>query len=260
MLTLARETGQAALEGKKLPAYEKEADALKLMGKCGGVFVTYHNKGELRGCIGCFNPSEPLATVVQSRAGWYSCRQSLAAAHARLCIMGARMRFLVSATIPCPWIVPWKTWTKSCVPVFLSTDPLCMRPLLFCSCGLLRSFSVLALYLSVVHVPHLRFLLSFSLSSPLVFSQCLDLTLSLTVASTQDYRFSYNPITPKEFREQVDVEISILSNPKAIKDPLKEVVVGKHGIIVSKGHYRGTYLPQVATEQGWDVKTFVTHW
>jgi AMMECR1 domain-containing protein len=37
-----------------------------------------------------------------------------------------------------------------------------------------------------------------------------------------------------------------------------QVIIGVHGIIASKGWKYGTYLPQVAVEQGWDVYTFVT--
>lgn len=47
------------------------------------------------------------------------------------------------------------------------------------------------------------------------------------------------------YRTKIDISISILTPPVPIKDPLKEVKVGVHGIIVSKGYNRGTYLPQV---------------
>lgn len=57
--------------------------------------------------------------------------------------------------------------------------------------------------------------------------------------------------------DDVTIEISVLSPIRKIDDP-KEVVVGKHGIIISRGGYRGLLLPQVATEWGWDRETFLS--
>ncbi|EDR24423.1 protein MTH_857, putative [Entamoeba dispar SAW760] len=68
----------------------------------------------------------------------------------------------------------------------------------------------------------------------------------------------FGPMTLNEF-EQVDIAVSMLTEPIYVKDPLKAVIPGVHGIIVSKGKLNGTYLPEVCTEENWDVKTFVTH-
>jgi len=35
----------------------------------------------------------------------------------------------------------------------------------------------------------------------------------------------------------------------------EEFVVGKHGIILTKGRHQAVFLPQVAPEQGWDKET-----
>ena len=72
-------------------------------------------------------------------------------------------------------------------------------------------------------------------------------------AAFMDPRFS--PLSsPKELSE-CDLEVSVLS-PLTETDP-DQVEVGRHGIYIIKGFNRGVLLPQVATEQGWDRKTFL---
>lgn len=56
----------------------------------------------------------------------------------------------------------------------------------------------------------------------------------------------------------VSIEISVLTPPVPVKGP-DEIVVGKHGIILSVGWSRATFLPQVAAEQGWDRETTLRH-
>jgi AmmeMemoRadiSam system protein A len=74
-------------------------------------------------------------------------------------------------------------------------------------------------------------------------------------AASQDYRFT--PLRPEELGRTV-IEISVLSLPRPVKTP-DEVVVGRHGIIISKGSSRGLLLPQVPLEYGWDRETFLRH-
>ena len=74
-------------------------------------------------------------------------------------------------------------------------------------------------------------------------------------ASTEDYRFS--PVTIDELND-IDIEISILTVPKEIND-YKEIIVGKHGILVSKGYARGLLLPQVPVEQGWNLEEYISY-
>ncbi len=74
-------------------------------------------------------------------------------------------------------------------------------------------------------------------------------------AATQDYRFK--PLEASEL-PNLDIEISVLTLPRPVKD-VREVAVGKHGIIVSKGHYKGLLLPQVPTEYNWDLETYLRH-
>jgi AmmeMemoRadiSam system protein A len=66
-------------------------------------------------------------------------------------------------------------------------------------------------------------------------------------AAFGDPRFS--PLTADEF-EQVDIEISILSEPKAIEytdysDLIAKLRVNIDGVIIRKGRARATFLPQV---------------
>ncbi len=71
----------------------------------------------------------------------------------------------------------------------------------------------------------------------------------------QDPRFP--PLSPDELSD-IDIEISVLTPLKKI-DTIDSIEVGKHGIYISNGTYSGVLLPQVATEQGWDRDTFLTH-
>ncbi len=72
-------------------------------------------------------------------------------------------------------------------------------------------------------------------------------------AAFNDPRFQ--PLAPHEFSE-IDIEISALTPLRPIKD-IEEIEVGRHGIYVINGPYRGVLLPQVATEYGWDRYTFL---
>jgi AmmeMemoRadiSam system protein A len=74
-------------------------------------------------------------------------------------------------------------------------------------------------------------------------------------AATQDTRFE--PLQANELKK-LKVEISVLGLPEPVADP-NEVQVGAHGIIVSKGFYKGLLLPQVPVEQGWDRETYLGH-
>ena len=74
-------------------------------------------------------------------------------------------------------------------------------------------------------------------------------------AATQDTRFE--PLVANELN-QLKIEISVLGLPEPVSDP-GQVEVGRHGIIVSKGFYKGLLLPQVPVEHGWDRETYLSH-
>ncbi|HEY4481719.1 MAG TPA: AmmeMemoRadiSam system protein B [Candidatus Brocadiaceae bacterium] len=67
-------------------------------------------------------------------------------------------------------------------------------------------------------------------------------------SSANDWRF--NPVEAKEVQD-ITIEISVLSQMKKINGP-DEFIVGKEGIVIRKGPASAVFLPQVATEQGWD--------
>jgi AmmeMemoRadiSam system protein A len=74
-------------------------------------------------------------------------------------------------------------------------------------------------------------------------------------AATQDYRFES---LGEDDLGYLEIEISVLTLPRPIKD-VREIVVGRHGIIVSKGHHKGLLLPQVPVEYAWDMETYLRH-
>ncbi len=72
-------------------------------------------------------------------------------------------------------------------------------------------------------------------------------------AATQDHRFP--PVSAAELKD-IDIEISVLSEPKPIDD-WKKIRLGVDGVIVRRAGASGVFLPQVATETGWDLETFL---
>lgn len=72
-------------------------------------------------------------------------------------------------------------------------------------------------------------------------------------AATKDKRFS--PLSLEELKD-IKIEISILSPLKKIKS-IKEIELGKHGVLVVKGNKNGVFLPEVAVKEGWDLGTFL---
>jgi AmmeMemoRadiSam system protein A len=72
-------------------------------------------------------------------------------------------------------------------------------------------------------------------------------------SASKDPRFY--PLKEEDLKN-FTLEISVLSPLRKI-DGFDEIEVGKHGIYLEKGYYRGVLLPQVATEHGWDRETFL---
>jgi AmmeMemoRadiSam system protein A len=99
---------------------------------------------------------------------------------------------------------------------------------------------------------HLRGCIGYPLPYKPLYETIIDMAIA---AATQDYRFS--PLIPEELPRTL-IEISVLSLPEPIKD-IKDIEVGKHGIIVSKGLNRGLLLPQVPLEYDWDLETYLRH-
>jgi len=74
-------------------------------------------------------------------------------------------------------------------------------------------------------------------------------------AAKHDYRFT--PVTKDEL-DAINIEVSILSPLKKVKD-ISEIKMGEHGIFMVKGNHTGVFLPQVATETGWNLNEFLGH-
>src|SRR6187401_2976450 len=70
-----------------------------------------------------------------------------------------------------------------------------------------------------------------------------------------DPRFA--PVSADEL-DTLSIEISALTPEREVQ-AIDEIEIGRHGLIVEQGHRRGLLLPQVATEHGWSVMTFVEH-
>ena len=75
------------------------------------------------------------------------------------------------------------------------------------------------------------------------------------VVADSDPRFP--PVGVGELAD-IELEISVLTPEREIRSTA-EIEIGRHGLIVERGRQRGLLLPQVATEHGWDVETFLGH-
>jgi AmmeMemoRadiSam system protein A len=82
-----------------------------------------------------------------------------------------------------------------------------------------------------------------------------DAVVRAAVWAAQDPRF---PRLAVSELDQVEIEVSVLSPAHPVAGP-DAIEVGTHGVILSKGGHRALFLPQVATEQGWDRPTMLDH-
>lgn len=72
-------------------------------------------------------------------------------------------------------------------------------------------------------------------------------------AAFRDPRF--HSVTAAEMPD-LDLEISVMGPIERVQD-VEDIVPGRDGLIISRGHNAGLLLPQVATEYGWDRDTFL---
>ncbi len=80
-------------------------------------------------------------------------------------------------------------------------------------------------------------------------------SMSAINAAFRDPRFY--PLERQEFA-RIHLEISVMGPVERVST-IEEIMVGRDGLIVTRGHYAGLLLPQVATEYGWDRDTFLSH-
>ena len=86
---------------------------------------------------------------------------------------------------------------------------------------------------------------------------------ALPVGGLNRYCFAF-PILKKDELDYIIVEVTILTPPVEIKiekpeDYLSNIEIGRDGLIVEQGFYKGLLLPQVPVEQGWDKEGFISH-
>lgn len=54
---------------------------------------------------------------------------------------------------------------------------------------------------------------------------------------------------------QLQIKIAVLSPMEPILP--EQVIIGKHGLLITSGRQRGLLLPEVAAERGWDLNTYL---
>ncbi|MDO9537059.1 MAG: TIGR00296 family protein [Thermoplasmata archaeon] len=86
-----------------------------------------------------------------------------------------------------------------------------------------------------------------------------DALVKAAESATRDPRF---PRLKASELDNIVVEVSLLSPPQRIKvknpkEYLNIVKIGKHGLIVEQGGFKGLLLPQVPVEWGWDVEKYL---
>ena len=80
-------------------------------------------------------------------------------------------------------------------------------------------------------------------------------------SATRDPRF---PPLDKDEIDYIIIEITILTKPEPInvtkpQEYLKKIKIGRDGLIVEQGIFKGLLLPQVPVEQSWDKEEFLSH-
>jgi len=80
-------------------------------------------------------------------------------------------------------------------------------------------------------------------------------------SATRDPRFM--PLEESEF-DGIIIEVTILTKPELIKvdkpeEYLSKIEIGRDGLIVEQGFFKGLLLPQVPIEQCWGVQEFLSH-
>lgn len=86
----------------------------------------------------------------------------------------------------------------------------------------------------------------------------IQMVSQMAVSSCQhDPRFVGNRLRPQEL-PQLDIEISVLSPMVKTDDP-QSLRPGIDGIYITDGVRSGCFLPQVATETGWEAEEFLSY-
>ena len=73
-------------------------------------------------------------------------------------------------------------------------------------------------------------------------------------ACSKDYRFP--PVDASELKD-IEIDINVLTPPKRVAS-YNDIVVGRDGVILTKGGAQSVFLPQVATEWGWTLQEMLS--
>jgi AmmeMemoRadiSam system protein A len=75
---------------------------------------------------------------------------------------------------------------------------------------------------------------------------------SAIAAATEDPRF---PRVSLQELPEIEIELSVLSPLRPVRP--EEIIIGRHGLMVTRSYRRGLLLPQVAEERSWTVERFL---
>lgn len=76
------------------------------------------------------------------------------------------------------------------------------------------------------------------------------------MAKASAFRDPRFPPLRKEEYNAIDIEISVLSPIETVNN-VRDIRVGRDGLIISRGFNSGLLLPQVPVEQGWGLEEFL---
>ena len=82
----------------------------------------------------------------------------------------------------------------------------------------------------------------------------VDAIVDAAVSAAHDPRF--RALDASELPQEA-LEVSVLSPMREVAGP-NEIVLGRDGVLLSNGGRHAVFLPQVATETGWDLPTFLS--
>ncbi|MFC2153875.1 TIGR00296 family protein [Candidatus Altiarchaeota archaeon] len=94
-----------------------------------------------------------------------------------------------------------------------------------------------------------------------IFKLGVAVTKAALAAALEDPRF---PSVEESELGNLTIEVSVLTVPEEVKvdkpqDYVKEIVIGRDGLIVEYGMFKGLLLPQVPVEWKWEVEEFLSH-
>jgi len=84
---------------------------------------------------------------------------------------------------------------------------------------------------------------------------CRSVAENAVSSAVRDPRFP--AVTAAEL-QKIDIEISVLTPLARIPD-YRRIRLGTDGVIIRDGHFQAVFLPQVATETGWNLEQFLTN-